>query len=447
MNNVLIPVNDKLVDQPVYGVQGTPRRRQSRTARQSKTISPRGRQLPAVVILGGGTNALSIARSLGRRGVTVYSLNEPTAQVNYSRYCHRIPLIADANPKTSESAWVDYLLGRDSDHLRGAVLLSASDLGIELIARHRELLQEKFLLDESHAPAQLCMLNKLCTYRAAVAAGVPTPRFWVANSMEQIERLRDELVYPLIVKPQFSHRFEHALGDKFLVAKKFEELRAAMETMQEAAVDVLLVEQIPGPDSQLCSYYTYLDSEGHALFDFTKRIIRRFPKNMGAACYHITDQNPEVREISLRLFRHVGLQGLANAEFKFDPRDGQLKLIECNARFTAANGLVARAGLDLARFVYHRIVGLAPVELSQYRTGVRLWYPLEDWKAFRQLHRQGELSWCQWLGSLAHFQTMPCFDWMDPAPTLISEFQRASRIARKFIKAILRVGRKAFKAG
>ena len=61
---------------------------------------------------------------------------------------------------------------------------------------------------------------------------------------------------------------------------------------------------------------------------------------------------------ALRLFRHVGLRGLANVEFKLDPRDGQYKLIECNARFTAANGLVAKSGIDLGRFVYCRAVGL-----------------------------------------------------------------------------------------
>ncbi len=390
----------------------------------------RDKKLPAVVILGGGTNALSIARSLGRRGIDVHSLNVPTAHVQYSRYCRPIPLPASSDPA---HCWADYLLGSGSDNLHGAVLLAASDLGIELIALHRDSLQQKFLLDESNPSAQLCMLNKLCTYRAAAAAGVPTPKFWVANSLEQIERLRDELIYPLIVKPQLSHRFEDKFGAKFLVAMKFEELQTAMQTVLEAKVDVMLMEQIPGPDSRLCSYYTYLGAEGQALFDFTKRIIRRYPKNMGAACYHITDWNPQVRDVSLQLFRHVGLRGLANAEFKSDPRDGQLKLIECNARFTAANCLVARAGLDLARFVYHRIVGLAPVELSKYRTGVRLWYPVEDWQAFRQLHRQGELTWWQWLASLSHFQMMPCFSWTDPAPTIIGEFQRARRAAMKLL--------------
>src|SRR2546421_69400 len=83
-----------------------------------------------------------------------------------------------------------------------------SDGGIDIPARHRGGLAEKFTLDESNPDAQRCMLNKLCTYRVAVAAGVPTPRFWTATTRDQVLALRDELVYPLLVKPLFSHLYE-----------------------------------------------------------------------------------------------------------------------------------------------------------------------------------------------------------------------------------------------
>ena len=54
-----------------------------------------------------------------------------------------------------------------------------------------------------------------------------------------------------------------------------------------------------------------------------------------------------MRDLGLALFGHAGLRGVANVEFKRDPRDGRLKLIECNARFTAANGLLTASGIDL----------------------------------------------------------------------------------------------------
>ncbi|HVW00304.1 MAG TPA: ATP-grasp domain-containing protein [Planctomycetaceae bacterium] len=380
---------------------------------------------PPVIVLGGGANALSVARSLGKIGVRVYALNFPKEYVCRSR--HATPLPVPCGPDYARE-WAEYLLGPWSDWLQGAVLLAASDAGLMLIARHRAELAAKYLLDDSSVPAQQTMLNKLATYRAAVAAGVPTPKFWVAQTPDDIEQLRDELVFPLIVKPELSHLFEERFGAKFLVAKDYEQLLQAFRTVADARIPALLMEQIPGPDSQLCSYYTYLDEECNPLFDFTKRIIRRFPVNMGAACYHITDWIPEIREPALRLFRGVGLRGLANVEFKLDERDGQYKLIECNARFTAANGLVARCGMDLAQFVYRRLTGEPQQPLTHFRSGMRLWYPLEDFKAFRELNRRGELSWTGWIKSLLHPQMLPFFAWSDPWPSVSRELRRCLRM-------------------
>jgi predicted ATP-grasp superfamily ATP-dependent carboligase len=371
--------------------------------------------LPPVVILGGDANALSIARCLGRRGIRVFALNDHDSPVRHSRYCH---YLAAPRLGTIEASWSDYLLGPKAEPLRGAVLLAASDDGLEVIIHNRAPLAERFVLDESNPEAQRAMLNKLSTYRAAQAAGVPTPRFWVTAGGPALRDLEPELVYPLLVKPLYSHHFAGAFGGKkFFIARNVEELRQGVETAGAAALEVMLVEQIPGPDDRLCSYYTYLDQDSTPLFDFTKRIIRRFPVGMGNGCCHVTDRNPEVREVALKLFRGVGLRGLANAEFKRDDRDGRLKLIECNARFTAANCLAASSGLDLASFVYNRLVGLPTPPTANYRIGLGLWYPTQDFRAFLELRRRGELTPWGWLRGLVRRQTLPYFSWGDPWPS------------------------------
>jgi predicted ATP-grasp superfamily ATP-dependent carboligase len=377
--------------------------------------------LPPAIILGGTTNALSVARSLGRAGVKVHAINWSAAPVRYSRYCHWLPVPWNGNDQES---WARYLLGPESNRLGGAVLLAASDQAIELIADHRERLEARFILDESNRDAQRCMLNKLATYQQAVAAGVATPRFWTAATRADILVLRDELVFPLLVKPHFAHRFGERLGEslgkRFALVQTFDQLLTAHQAISEAGIDAMLVEVIPSPDDRLCSYYTYLDEESNPLFHFTKRVIRKFPAGRGDACYHITDWNPEVRDLGLRLFRQVRLRGLANVEFIRDDRDGQLKLIECNARFTAANSLVADSGCDLARFVYFRLIGRPVPPPQTYAQGKRLWYPVQDFKAFRELRAKNQLTFWRWLGSLAHRKILPYFRWSDPLPTIVN---------------------------
>jgi D-aspartate ligase len=392
------------------------------TSLKANVTKPNGSApLPPAILFGGFFQTFQVVQSLAARSIVVYALNDRWNAARFSRLARAIRLPANIPYAQAATA---FLTGGASDHLKGSVLLAAGDVELEIVGKHRDTLSDKFLLDLSNPVAQLIMLDKLATYRAAKEAGVATPRFWQVRSEQDLYCLREELVYPLIVKPKVSHVFQKRFKVKFFVAESFNQLLESYRIAKSADIGVLLVEKIPGPDSRYCSYYTYLDEEGNALFDFTKRIIRRYPMNMGLASYHITDRVDHVRELSLKLFRHVGLQGLANAEFKYDERDGQLKLIECNARFTAANTLVARAGFDLGNFVYNRIVGISQPQLTEFRIGLRLWDPLRDWRAFLELRKRGELTFLRWLASVMHRSSLSYFSWRDPLPSLFRLISR-----------------------
>jgi D-aspartate ligase len=384
---------------------------------------------PSAVVLGGQANAVSVVRCLGRRGIRVYAVNGPDEYVRYSRYCH---FICPSKNGNVTKAWEGYLLGDESEHLRGSVLLACSDTALEVLVKNRENLSKKFLLDIMNKEAQLCLLNKLYTYEAARGAGIPAPRFWRIGNGERIEDIIREAPFPLMVKPVYSHKFER-YGRKYFLAKNKTELQQILDSMDLQEDELILMEVIPGPDSQLCSYYTYIDDYGEALFDFTKRIIRRYPPNEGNGCYHVTDRVDEVKELSLKLFRRVGLKGVANVEFKRDFRDGKLKLIECNARFTAANCLLVKSGIDLPSFVYYRLLGIQLKLPSSFKVGKRLWYPWQDFRSFLKIRRRGEITFDMWVKSIMHLQSFPYFAWDDPRPTLLRGFQT-------FVSGISRIG-------
>ncbi len=360
-------------------------------------------KLPAALIVGGDHGCLSIARSLGSAGIPVYAINPRQSVVRYSRFCRWIDL-PDRNAIGTE-VWAAYLLGCQSNHLRGAVLLAASDEAIELIAEHRQSLSEKFTLDLSN---------------------------------------------PVILKPILGHKFSRKFTGSYAVAYHFDELLNAFDAVCCAGIRTFLVEMIPGPDDKLCSYYTYLDENGKNLIDFTKRVIRRYPMNMGGSTYHMTDYVPDVQELGLALFRHVGLRGVANVEFKLDERDGMLKLIECNARFTAADCLLVASGLNLPLLVYNRLTGRAQAASSRYRMGMRLWKPVGDFAAYRQLNKMGLLTFRAWIRSIMHPQILPVFRWNDPLPGIIggarwigyawSRF-RPSTLSRKVVPQPLQLSR------
>ncbi|HZI38902.1 MAG TPA: hypothetical protein VFF24_11405, partial [Acidimicrobiia bacterium] len=112
-----------------------------------------------VVLLGGAVNALSAARSLGRRGHTVYALAESAvwAPVSASRYVQEYVQV-------QPDGWLDWL----DAHRVGAVLLPCGDPGLELVARHRSALEAM-----GHRPVEgndalvLDLLDKGATARVA----------------------------------------------------------------------------------------------------------------------------------------------------------------------------------------------------------------------------------------------------------------------------------------
>ncbi len=113
---------------------------------------------------------------------------------------------------------------------------------------------------------------------------------------------------------------------------------------------------------------------------------------------------------------------MGNVEFKRDDRDGLLKVIECNARFTAGNALLVASGYDLALFVYGRLAGNPGPQLKgrKYELGLRYWFPGADLRAFLALRADGRMSTPGWLQSIAHRQVLPYFRWDDPVPSALS---------------------------
>ena len=94
------------------------------------------------------------------------------------------------------------MLGQESDHLRGAVILTCSDEGIEILIRSGNHLRDKFIIEETSGEIRACLLDKLSTYEKAKEAAIPVPRFWSVSSSSDLERVKGDSRFPLTVKPQ-----------------------------------------------------------------------------------------------------------------------------------------------------------------------------------------------------------------------------------------------------
>ncbi len=371
--------------------------------------------LPPALIIDGGANVLSVARSLGRRGVRVLALGSTRNDVRFSRFCEWIPLNGQG---TLHEQWLSWLTGKEGRTFRGAALIPCGDAGLEFILKWRATLAASFHVYEANDEVLAAMLDKAATHALAKKAGIPSPEIWIVNGRKEVMTVKDMIHYPCGLKPRVSHEFKKHFDKKLFVINDADELLRVYGMVEPLHLEMMITELVPGGDNGYCSYYSYVDERGEPLFHFTKRKLRQYPTGFGIGTYHLTDWNKEVADLGLKFFQGIGLRGLACVEFKRDPRDGQLKLIECNHRFTEANELVMQSGLDLASLVYNRLVGLPLPKLDSYRRGMCLIKPWQDFLAFRQLHARDELTLRAWLGQVARPMVFLYFKWWDPMPVI-----------------------------
>lgn len=373
-------------------------------------------------------NALSLARSLRRRGIPVYALagsvgNPALLHSNApSRY---VAPTAGLEPADSWMEW----LKKEPD---GCFLLPCSDEGVEFVARRRsEIEAAGHVAIEANDEVLLAMLDKSRTYELARSVGVPAPNTATLRSADDLG-LVDAFEFPCALKPVESHVFVR----RFLPSAKGAHVRSredavrVLEPILEEGIAMLLTEVVEGTD-ECCSYYSYLDTDGEPLVHFTKRKLRQYPTRFGLGTYHMTKWLPEVAELGLRFFQGIGLRGMGNVEFKRDRRDGQLKIIECNPRFTNAQPLVLASGIDFGYLAYARLAGIAPPLPGTFRENMGMWFPVEDIRALRDYREDGELTTAAWLRSLLHRQSFALFDWRDPKPSIHNSLRYAGALRRR----------------
>lgn len=369
-----------------------------------------------VLILGGKENSLSLTRHLGSHGISVRVSGPANCWGMYSRYCRqRFPI---PRGKSVIEFWKNLLLSPNDGRLHGHILFACSDEAIEFLTEHRQELEQYYRLEDAVPELQRALLDKRRTLELARTAGISIPNFWIVKSEADIERIHREAKLPLVIKPIHTYKFTRVFGRKlFIIEDNFDDLIEKVRLAHAHNFDVIIVEMIPGPDDLLCSYYTYVDINGNNLFHYTKRIIRRFPVNRGNACYHITEWLPEAAELGRKFFDSIGFRGMGNIEFKRDTRDGKLKVIEVNTRFTAAQELIVRSGAPIDLILYCHLTGQAPPMFNKYEQFMRLWHPLRDFLAYLQLMKRGELGFASWIKSVIPYRhVLPCWDLRDPMP-------------------------------
>jgi D-aspartate ligase len=379
------------------------------------------------VVIGGDHPGLAIARSLGRRGIPVYIIEDQHSISVFSRYVKkviRVPDLRDEQKAVDSVLEVGHRFG-----LKGWVLFPTRDETVAAFSVHRDRLAEFFRVTTPPWDTVQWAWDKNNTWKIAEQLGIPSPRTWNVRSAEELPALYSYL--PLAVKPAVKERFFYATGAKAWRAETPEQLQ---ELFQRAAKqievkDIMLQEIIPGDGHQQLSYCAFF-RDGQAHSTLLARRMRQHPREFGrAATYVETIELPEIKEISDRLLRAINFYGIVEVEFKQDPRDGQYKLLDINARAWGFHGLGQATGVDFPYLLFADQFGVK-VEPHHAKAGQGWLRLLTDVPVAASDILHGYLSIGSYLQSLRRTQVESVFCLRDPLPSL-GEFALLPYIIQK----------------
>jgi predicted ATP-grasp superfamily ATP-dependent carboligase len=296
--------------------------------------------------------ALGVCRGLGVHGVrTVVLSTDRTAPGQYSRYAERVA----CPPATDEAAFIDFLVAFGQARGGRPVLFLTDDSSLVAVQRHHERLAPwyRFPLGPWSVLEQVMLKDAL---HRALDGVVPVPRTATPATEAELPKALDEVGLPAILKPVLRCLFDPAapeplpfekvFGAKAVRVRTADELTGAWRRARAHGFALVVQEEIPGPVEQLHSV-GLCATEAGLVAAFTSHKLGQVPAEFGDGLVVRAVRSPEIVPLAERAVRHFGLTGLADIEFKWDPREQVWKLLDINPRPWLWINLPTACGVNL----------------------------------------------------------------------------------------------------
>lgn len=304
-------------------------------------------------------------RSLAKAGFRVALLAPRDSIGLRSRYVERKAVLSD---EATPMQWLLALVAVIRE-VNPALVVPCDEVAIRLLfalvrnppaqlageagARIRQLVIRS-LGDPAHYETSI---DKTLLPAAAQALGVPTPRYAVADSIEEALAHAQAIGYPVVLKRRYGFASQ---GVAFLDDASRLRLAASV-LLQPAQLDLgerlaprLLVQAfVEGPMVS----QTMVAWDGEPLAGFARRREVVFTPGKGASAVVRLRRDPQIRDCTTRLCGAFGMSGFFSVQYIAPADGGAPVLLEINRRIVTFMHLDEYGGVDLAGALYRHIAG------------------------------------------------------------------------------------------
>ncbi|MGH3914446.1 MAG: carboxylate--amine ligase [Pseudonocardiaceae bacterium] len=358
---------------------------------------------PAVVLTL-GRNAtqhgeLGAIRSLGRLGVPVYGVHAQTlAPAARSRY-----LQGRWRPPTDDVELLREGLVTLAERIGGrSVLIPTDDAAAIFLAEHGAPLRGCFQFPDPPHDLPRRVAGRYTLYQLCRELGVPSVLAELPGSLAEAKAFADLVGFPLIAKratPWQAAGHGAAFPNTSMLHNR-DELVRAYQVSTAPENRLMLQEYIPRCPGQDYFFHGYCDARSRCVPGFVGITERSYPAHAGRTSLGRWVENAPLREQATDLVTRLGYQGILDLEYRWDPRDGQYKLMSFSPRLGAQFRLFADdAGVDVV-VASHRDLTGRPICAGTPQTGRRFLVENYDPVAALGYRRSGELNLLSWVMSL-----------------------------------------------
>lgn len=367
-------------------------------------------------------SALTVTRSLGRRGIEVHlGIDQSDSIVRLSRYTRKVIHFPAAG--RTPQLWLEKL----AEHLareRYELVIPTVDKYLVPVVQNRERLEKlaKFAIPDERG--FLYTYDKRKTLELAESSGVPCPRSVEIHSLEGLERVIEAFGFPLILKPTSSKvwRENRRYDLSVTLARDRAELeRKLLPLLVLCPVLIQTFHRGIGVGQE------FLMKNGEALAVFQHERVHEPQKGGGSSYRKSVEIDPQLLRYSLKLLQALDWTGVAMVEYRYDKSSGAVVLMEINGRFWGSLPLAVAAGVDFPAWLFDMLVNDRLPPKVQYRKNLYARNPVRDLEWLKENFRADKndpfslgLPWRRVLGEVKNLllfrERWDTIVWDDPKP-------------------------------
>ena len=377
------------------------------------------------IVLGGAHGSLEIARSLGRRGISVWLVTADNPLAGLSR--HVVRRVSWPGPR--DDGALAFLLALAHHHnLDGWVLFAGSDDDLRFVTQNHAALGGVFKLTTPAWDKVRWAYDKRRMNARAAELDIARPQTRYPRTRDDLAAL--DIAFPVILKPtvrdgrnDFVDAKAWRIDDQQTLLARYDEAKSLV-----GADSVMIQELVPG-DGRVQFSYAAIWDDGQPIGALVARRRRQYPIEFGFTSTFVeTVTRPEVEAAATRFLKSLDYSGLVEIEFKYDARDGSYKILDVNARAWTWMALGAAAGIDFPALQWRLAMGdrLDPLPAAASASWL---YLSRDLVASAHEMIIGRLSPIDYLRSLRRPSASAVFAWDDPWLAFFDLPLSAARVA------------------